>query len=317
MLDLDHLADEVGSFDELRRRVAAGDDHVLEARAVAQGADDLVLVEPAELHRIGELVEEQELVALVGDPAGDLGPALARAVGGLLEVLADPRPAVAHLLPVDPAQLARGLVLADLPLARLDELEDPAAVAARPRAHEHPEGARRLALAVAGEDDEQRAVARLAALRVGAADVGDLGHAALLGAVGCRAASGSSRAPAARASSEARPRRTRPSSPSKTTMPSATRASCVAAARAASRPPSPLARPSVTASTSARRSGSRRRSSVTSSAARRSPAASGVAPPVARAPSTAAARSTLPVGASTTCALAPRKVTRATRSRRR
>src|SRR3954452_10236381 len=200
MLDLDDLADEVGRLDELGRRVAAGDDHVLEARAVAQRGDDLVLVEPAELHRVGELVEKQELVALVGDPAADLGPALAGAVGRLLEVLADPRPAVAHLLPVDPAQLARGLVLADLPLARLDELEDPAAIAPRPRAHEHPEGARRLALAVAGEDDEQRTVARLAALRVGAAGVvGDLGHAALLGAVGCRAASGSSWAPAARA----------------------------------------------------------------------------------------------------------------------
>ena len=206
---------------ELRRGVAAGDDHVLEAGAVAQRGDDLVLVEPAELDRVGELVEEQELVALVGDPAADLGPALAGAVGGLLEVLADPRPAVAHLLPVDPAQLARGLVLADLPLARLDELEDAAAIAARPRAHEHPEGARRLALAVAGEDDEQRAVARLAALGIGAADVGDLGHAALLAAVGCRAASGSSWAPAARASSAASPRRTRPSSPSKTTTPSA------------------------------------------------------------------------------------------------
>ena len=86
MLDLDDLADEVGGLDELGRRVAAGDDHVLEAGAVAQRVDDLVLVEPAELDRVGELVEEQELVALGGDPALDLGPALARAVGGLLEV---------------------------------------------------------------------------------------------------------------------------------------------------------------------------------------------------------------------------------------
>src|SRR6185436_17261203 len=95
--------------------------------------------DPAPLDRVRDLVEQQELVALLGDHPLDAGPALARLVGGLLEILREPRPAVAHLLPVDAAERRGRLGLADLPLARLDELEDAAAVAARPRAHEHPE----------------------------------------------------------------------------------------------------------------------------------------------------------------------------------
>src|SRR5262249_20135629 len=140
--------------------------------------DDVVDVDPAPLHRIGDLVEEQELVALGLDGALDAGPALAREVGRLVEIPRQPRPAVAHLLPLDTAERGGGLRLADLPLARLDELEDPAAVAARPRAHEHPERGGALALAVAGRHDHQRPVARLAAPGLGAATV--LGHAALL-----------------------------------------------------------------------------------------------------------------------------------------
>ena len=149
--------DEVGGRDQLGRRVAAGDHDVLEARAVAQRRDHVVELDPAPLDRVGDLVEQQELVALLGDHPLDARPALARLVGRLLEILRDPRPAVAHLLPVDAAERRRGLRLADLPLARLDELEDAAAVAARPGAQEHAEGRRALALAVAGEDDDAAA----------------------------------------------------------------------------------------------------------------------------------------------------------------
>ena len=42
MLDLDHFADEVGRLDQLGRGVAAGDDHVLEAGAIAQRGDEMV-----------------------------------------------------------------------------------------------------------------------------------------------------------------------------------------------------------------------------------------------------------------------------------
>src|SRR6185312_14261380 len=141
-------------------------------------------VDPAPLHRVGHLIEQQELVALLGDRPLDLGPPLAGLVGGLLEVLGQPRPAVAHLLPVDAAECGGGLRLADLPLARLDELEDTAAVAPCPGTHEHPESRGALALALAGGDDHERSVARLAARGVGASAV--LGHAALLTLGGTR-----------------------------------------------------------------------------------------------------------------------------------
>src|SRR4051794_33731077 len=104
MLDLHDLGDQVGGLDELRRGVAAGDDDVLEARAIADDGDDLLGVDPAPLDRVGDLVEEEELELLGGDRALDALPALAGEVGGLLEITRDPRPAVAHLLPGDPAE---------------------------------------------------------------------------------------------------------------------------------------------------------------------------------------------------------------------
>src|SRR4051794_3895768 len=301
VLDLVDLGHQVGGGDELRRGVAAGDDDVLEAGAPGERADDLVLGDPAVLDRVGELVEQQELVALVVDAALDLLPPCAGAVGRLLEVLGQPGPAVAHLLPLDPAERLRGLRLADLPLAGLDELEDAAAVAARPRAHQHPERGRRLALAVAREDDQQRPVARLAALRVGASEVG---HAS--------ASRGSRRALAAAASAPARLSRTGPCSPSKITTPAARASRCTASMAGARC----WVRPSVTTSASARRSGSLRASARISRSVSASPSASGVAPPVGSVTSASAARSTLPVGASTSCARSPRNVTSATRSRR-
>src|SRR3954467_202427 len=171
VLDLVDLGHQVGGGDELRRGVAAGDDDVLEAGAPGERLDDLLLGDPAVLDRVGELVEQQELVALGLDAALDLRPALARLVGRLFQVAADPRPAVAHLLPLDPAELLRRLRLADLPLARLHELEDAAAIVARPGAEQHPERGRGLALAVARDDDQQRLVARFAALGLGASAV--------------------------------------------------------------------------------------------------------------------------------------------------
>ena len=49
----------------------------------AQRLDDVVDVDPAPLHRVGELVEHVEVVGLLGQPALDLGPAL----GGLGRVV--------------------------------------------------------------------------------------------------------------------------------------------------------------------------------------------------------------------------------------
>ena len=57
--------------------------------------------------------------------------------------------------PVD-AELPRRLLLADVPLARLQELHDRDLPAPRDGAQDHAERRRRLALAVAGVDEHER-----------------------------------------------------------------------------------------------------------------------------------------------------------------
>src|SRR6266508_2841430 len=158
MLELAHLGDEVGDLDQRRGGVATGDDDVLEAGAVAQHVDHFGGIDPAERHRIGELVEDQHVVRRVADAPLDLGPALAGEVGGLLEIAGDPGPAVAHALPGDVAQPLGRLPLADAPLAGLHELVDADPVAAGPGAQHDAERGGGLAFALAGVDDQQRVV---------------------------------------------------------------------------------------------------------------------------------------------------------------
>src|SRR5215212_8079477 len=138
VFNLVYLAYEVGNLHQFRRGVAARDDDVLEAGTILEDFDDLVRVHPAELHGVGELVEEQHVVSLVCETALDLLPALAGEVGGVLQVLYGPRPSVALFEPVDVAKGLCGLLFADVPLAALDELVDPYAVATRPAPEHDP-----------------------------------------------------------------------------------------------------------------------------------------------------------------------------------
>ena len=62
VLDVLHLGDEVGDLDEPRVGAAAGDDDVLVPGPVGERLDDVVDVDPAPLHRVGELVEHVEVV---------------------------------------------------------------------------------------------------------------------------------------------------------------------------------------------------------------------------------------------------------------
>src|SRR5439155_1057457 len=109
----------------------AGDHDVLLAGPGGEHADHLVHVYPAPLHRVGELVEHVQPVGLRGQVALDLGPALGRLLRVPPGVALDPGPALAHLVPADRAALAgpadqpERAFLADPPLRRLDELEDP------------------------------------------------------------------------------------------------------------------------------------------------------------------------------------------------
>ena len=137
------------------RTPPAGDDHVLGTGPCGEHGEHLVGGDPAAGHDVGELVEDQQLVGLGGDRGLDLLPSL---LGQLFRgrVLAlDPGPGRAHLVPGDAERLGC-LLLADLPLARLHELEDPDRPVLGPAAQHQPEGSRRLALALAGVHDQPR-----------------------------------------------------------------------------------------------------------------------------------------------------------------
>src|SRR5208282_5588319 len=267
---------------------------------------------------------------------GYLRPALGGASSLAAGVPLDPGPALAHLVPADRAALA-GLaeqperpLLADPPLRRLDELEDPDRPPLVPGPQRQAEGGGRFPLARPGVHDDQRAGPPLPGGQAVVRDVlgSSLGHQATLFLSGprviCRAtaarpgpASSSSRrnsvAPSWTASRSARPSRRIDVSQSTTTL--ATPASMAAAlVRSASLPL--VARPSVTTTSRARRRGSRRRSAASTRAALARPAASGVRPPVARPVRRRAAASTEEVGGRASSAPAPRNVTSPTLSRR-
>src|SRR5262249_26990406 len=131
----------------------------------------LVDIYPAPLQRIGELVEHVEIVQLLGEPAGDLRPAIGgrRRVVDLGAVLARPRPARAHLVPLprtahplvpmQPAESAERGFLPHFPLGTLDELKYRDVETLIPCPKRHAERSGRLALARAGVHGEQWRVA--------------------------------------------------------------------------------------------------------------------------------------------------------------
>ncbi len=115
-----------------------------------------------------QLVEQQQFVGGIGHqrlgllPGGAGGSDVAGAVLGL--------PGEAHAHGVDGHQLGEALeqaALAGLPAA-LDELHDADPEAMAEAAHDHAEGGRRLALALAGVDDEQAFLDRLGRHDLGA-----------------------------------------------------------------------------------------------------------------------------------------------------
>jgi hypothetical protein len=122
--------------------------------------------QPLPVAQVGELVEHDELVIAGGDDVGCNRPRLGGACLVAGEVVGVPGEPVAEGVPVD-AELAPDLLLADLPVAALDELHDGDLPAAGDGAQHGAEGRRALALAVAGVDEEERVdVAQLGGARV-------------------------------------------------------------------------------------------------------------------------------------------------------
>ena len=150
-----HLGDGVGDFDQLRRGIAPGDDDVDVGRPAGDRRDDVADGQPVEVHQVGEFVEDHELVFAGVDDADRLLPSGGGVgtVGG--QVVGVPGEPVAEGVPVD-AELATDLLLADLPVAGLDELHDRDVPPAGDTSNHHPERGRRLALPVAGVHHDQR-----------------------------------------------------------------------------------------------------------------------------------------------------------------
>src|SRR6476660_199791 len=171
VFDLRHLSHEIRGVEQLLRRIAAGDHDVLGARPRRQGCEHLIDVYPAPFQRIGELVEDVKIVLLLGKPPADLRPAVGRGRGmvDLGAVLARPRPARAHLVPlhgtadpvrlVQPAEFAERGFLPHFPLCALDELKHRDVETLIPCPQRHAERRGRLALARAGVHGEQWRVA--------------------------------------------------------------------------------------------------------------------------------------------------------------
>src|SRR5215211_7786623 len=155
VLDLHHLGHGVGQVDHRPGGVAPGDHHVGPRRPVAQGGDHVVLGDPAVLHRVGDFVEDDQVVVAAGQLPGRHVPGVAALGHRLVEVGRLPGEAVAQGVPFDAEVLAQ-LALPGLPLVALDELHDHHPPAAGPGPAHDPERGRRLALAVAGVDEDDR-----------------------------------------------------------------------------------------------------------------------------------------------------------------
>src|SRR5438270_8218416 len=72
VLHLSHLGHEVGDVDELLGRCPACHDDVLEAGPGGQDLHHLAQRHPPEGERVGELVENEQVVGLIGDAPPDL-----------------------------------------------------------------------------------------------------------------------------------------------------------------------------------------------------------------------------------------------------
>jgi hypothetical protein len=114
---------------------------------------DLLLRDPPVGHGVGDLVEDEQLVVA----AAELVPGHLEGVAAfglcLVEVGRLPREPVAEGVPLD-AEMVGQLALARLPLATLDELDDPDPPAPGPPPGHHPEGGRGLPLAMPGVEED-------------------------------------------------------------------------------------------------------------------------------------------------------------------
>ena len=90
VLDLAHLGDGVGHGHQLVGGVAAGRHHAGAGRPVADGAGHRGGVDPAVLHDVGHLVEDQQVVVARRQLGLGHRPRLAAQLGGALEVASTP-----------------------------------------------------------------------------------------------------------------------------------------------------------------------------------------------------------------------------------
>ena len=155
MLDLGHLGHEVGHLDQRRLRVAAGDHDVLVRVARGKPRKHGVEIEIVVAEHDVELVEHHEAIGGVGQELLRRLPRLARSSEVALAVLRVPGEAFAHHADRDEVgEALQHRTLAGRPLP-LHELHHAHLHAVADGACREAEGSGRLALALAGVDDEQ------------------------------------------------------------------------------------------------------------------------------------------------------------------
>src|SRR6266851_8458498 len=155
VLYLSHLRHGVCELDQLRRRIAARGDHVDRARPVLDHVDDFRGRDPTPVHRIRDLVEDDQPVVSGLDLFLAHRPGVPSDSLRAVHVLAVPREAVPDRQPLD-AEADRGFLLTHLPLARLDELDHAYLPAPCRRAHGSAERSGRFPLSVPGIHHDDR-----------------------------------------------------------------------------------------------------------------------------------------------------------------
>ena len=161
MFDQGHFRYQIGDLHERRLGVASGYHHVLLPGLVFQRLEHLLEGQVIIAQYDIEFVENYHVIARIGDHFLGCLPRPARRGDIAGAVLGVPGEALAHGLQCDElGEAGENGAFAGLPHA-LDELDDPDPHAVANRPDRQAEGGGRLALALAGIDDDEAAFFRL------------------------------------------------------------------------------------------------------------------------------------------------------------
>src|SRR5580692_9324107 len=154
VFDKRHLRDSIGDLDEFRRATSSGDNHVHVCRTRAQRLDHRVEFHPAVDERVSHLIEDDKKMIATCNRRGRPQPTSPCQLRRLSQVLAFPAEPITETFELE-SQFLECAMLAEARHADLHELEEAYRLATADRAHGKSNRRRRLALAIAGVDDQK------------------------------------------------------------------------------------------------------------------------------------------------------------------